>query len=67
MGGWSKKWCSQHEEGLHQKPTQMERICWEDQNFFEVVAPQEEEDVYVEGSVHVQIIKAKLRLWNHQQ
>jgi hypothetical protein len=25
-------------------PTQMERIRWEGQNFFEVVAPQEEEE-----------------------
>ena len=31
-------------EGLRQKPTQMERIRWEGQNFFEVVAPQEEEE-----------------------
>jgi hypothetical protein len=26
-------------EELHQKPFQMERIRWEGQNFFEVVAP----------------------------
>jgi hypothetical protein len=31
-------------EGLHQKPTQMERIRWEGQNFFEVVESQEEEE-----------------------
>jgi hypothetical protein len=31
-------------EGLHQKPSQMERIPWEGQNFPEVVAPKEEEE-----------------------
>ena len=29
---------------MHLEPTQMERIRWEGHNFFEVVAPQEEEE-----------------------
>jgi len=48
MGGWYKERYNKDEnnklEGLHQKPEQMEETCWEGQNFFEVVAPQEEEE-----------------------
>jgi len=34
-------------EGLRQKPDQMEETRWEGQNFSEVVAPQEEEEVFM--------------------
>jgi hypothetical protein len=48
VGGWCKEWHNKNEncqlEGLHQKPSQMERIPWEGQNFPEVVAPKEEEE-----------------------
>jgi hypothetical protein len=49
MGGWCKERYNKGEnnklEGLHQKPDQMEETRWEGQNFSEVVAPQEEEEV----------------------
>ena len=48
MGGWCKERYNKDEnnkqEGLHQKPDQMEEIRWEGQNFSEFVAPQEEEE-----------------------
>jgi len=51
MGGWCKVRYNKDENnkqaGLHQKPDQMEEIGWEGQNFSEVVAPQEEEQVEI--------------------
>jgi hypothetical protein len=52
VGGWCKEWHNKNEnsqlEGLQQKPSQMERIPWEGQNFPEVVASkEEEEDIYI--------------------
>ena len=47
MGGWCKERYNKDEnnklEGLHLKPDQMEEICWEGQNFSEVVPQKEEE------------------------
>ena len=54
MGGWCKERYNKDEhnklEGLHQKPDQMEETRWEGQNFSEVVAPQEEEEVVMRRS-----------------
>jgi len=56
MGGWCKERYNKDEnnklEGLHQKPDQMEETRWEDQNFSEVVAPQEEEEEEEEECWH---------------
>ena len=48
MGGSCKERYTKDEnnklERLQQKPDQMEETSWEGQNFYEVVAPQEEEE-----------------------
>jgi hypothetical protein len=49
MGGWCKERYNKDEnnklEGQHQKPDHIEETRWEGQNFSEVVAPEEEEEV----------------------
>jgi hypothetical protein len=51
VGGWCNKHENKQLEGLHQKSTQMEGMCWVGQNFPEVVVPQEEEDYMEVGSL----------------
>ena len=54
MGWWCKERYNKDEnnklEGLHQKPDQMEETRWEGQNFSEVVAPQEEEELQLKDT-----------------
>ena len=64
MGGWCKERYNKDEnnklEGLHHKPDQMEETRWEDKNFSEVVAPQEEEEL---GLLYVRVCHIKGKTW----
>ena len=69
MGGWCKERYNKDEnnklEGLHQKPDQMEETRWEGQNFYEVVAPQEEEGSFFHLYLYFTAYKKKKR--NYEQ